>query len=139
MNIINISITHLKIKATIKRFFKFAQVGILVTLLSLILSFIFLKIIGTPLLITYVLLYITMIFVSFLLNSMYTFKSKRNLPRMILYFASYIFSMLLGVILLKIFRSTLPWENWLLAYLVIPFTMTSNFTLSTIIFKKKND
>lgn len=129
----------MSIKAIVIRFFKFAQVGIFVTILSLILSFICLKIIGTPLIITYVLLYITMIFLSFLLNSLYTFKSKRNLPRMLLYYASYLFSMLLGIVLLKIFRKNLPWENWVLAYLVIPFTMASNFTLSSLIFKRKND
>ncbi len=127
-----------KINAIIKEFSRFAKVGIFITLLSLGLSYIFLKIIGTPLIITYVLLYLAMIFLSFLLNSSYTFKAKRNTKRLILYYGSYGISMLLGVFLLSFFRKALPFENWILAYLVIPFTMTSNFVLSSFVFKTKN-
>jgi hypothetical protein len=47
--------------------------------------------------------------------------------------------MLIGVGLLALFKATLPFENWVLAYMVIPFTMTSNFTLSSLIFKNKNE
>jgi putative flippase GtrA len=128
----------LNIKQLIYKFTRFAKVGFFVTLLSLGLSYFFLKIIGTPLILTYVLLYISMIFLSFYLNSFYTFKAERNLKRLFLYYGSYGFSMLLGVFLLSIFRKTFPFENWVLAYLVIPFTMTSNFVLSSFIFKTKN-
>ena len=122
----------------IKKFLRFSQVGIVVTLLSMALSYIFLKIIGTPLIITYVLLYISMIFLSFLLNSFYTFKTNRSTKRLVLYYASYGLSMLVGVVLLSIFRKELPFENWILAYMVIPFTMSINFLLSSRIFKEKN-
>ena len=122
----------------LKNFVRFSQVGVLVTLLSMALSYFFLKIAGTPLIITYVLLYLAMIFLSYLLNSFYTFKSGRNTKRLLLYYSSYGLSMVVGVILLSIFRKTLPFENWILAYMVIPFTMTINFLLSSQIFKKKN-
>mgnify|MGYP001047751091 FL=1 len=120
-----------KLKRLFLRFFRFANVGVFVTLLSLSLSFLFLKIIGTPLLPTYVILYISMIFISYILNSFYTFKAKRTTKNLILYFVSYGLSMLLGVALLALFRRYLPFENWILAYLVIPFTMSSNFILSS--------
>jgi putative flippase GtrA len=125
------------IKTTFKNLFRFAQVGIFITFLSLMLSFFFLKIVGTPLIITYVILYIAMIFLSFLLNSRYTFKSKMNLKKILLYYGSYVLTMLFGVLLLSIFRRVLPFENWILAYLVIPFTMTANFIFSSFIFKSK--
>ncbi len=127
-----------RLGGTLKRFLRFSQVGIVVTLLSMALSFFFLKIIGTPLIITYVFLYMVMIFLSYLLNSFYTFKAGRNMKKLLLYYSSYAVSMIVGVILLSIFKKTLPFENWILAYLVIPFTMTINFLLSSRIFKKKD-
>ena len=41
--------------------------------------------------------------------------------------------MLLGVFILSIYEKILPFENWILSYLVIPFTMTWNFILSSLI------
>lgn len=124
------------IKKIFFRFIRFAKVGAFVTLLSLGLSYFFLKIVGTPLIPTYVILYLSMISLSFMLNSKYTFKAKRNVKRLLLYYGSYGSSMLLGVGLLSIFKALLPFENWILAYMVVPFTMTSNFILSSFIFKK---
>lgn len=117
--------------------FSFFKIGAFVTILSLALSFFFLKIVGTPLIPTYIALYVTTIFISFLLNAKYTFKAKKSTKRLIFYYGSYGLTMLLGVVLLRIFRTYLPFENWILAYLVIPFTMTSNFTLSSLIFKDR--
>ena len=126
------------IRKHLLRFTKFAKVGLFVTLLSLALSFFFLKIIGTPLIGTYIILYLSMIILSFLLNAKYTFQSSYNIKKLFLYYGSYGISMLLGVLLLSIFKKILPFENWVLAYLVIPFTMTSNFLLSSFIFKNKH-
>ena len=125
------------IRQIIKRFIKFAKVGAFVTGLTLLMNYLFLKIIGTALIPTYVLIYLSMISLSFLLNSKYTFKAKRNIKRLFLYYGSYGTSMLLGVLLLSIFKALLPFENWILSYMVIPFTMTSNFILSSLIFNKK--
>jgi hypothetical protein len=38
--------------------------------------------------------------------------------------------LLLGTGLLLLFKMLLPFENWVLSYLVLPFTILSNFTLS---------
>lgn len=124
-------------KKILYRFLKFAKVGVFVTILSLGLSYFFLKIIGTPLILTYICLNIVMISLSFFLNSKYTFKAKRSYKKLLMYYASYGTSMLLGVGLLSIFRVIFPFENWILAYMVVPFTMTSNFLLSSLIFKNK--
>lgn len=126
------------IKKPFIEFIKFAKVGVIITLLSLALSFLFLKVIKTPLIPTYIILYGAMIFLSFIINSTYTFNSKRSIKKLVLYFSSYALSLVFGVFLLTVFRKTLPFENWILAYLVIPFTMTSNFVLSSFIFKTRN-
>lgn len=113
----------------------FSKVGVVVTLMSMTLTYVLLKIIGTPLIPTYVLLYLTMILFSYLLNSTYVFKAKKGANTLFQYYLAYGFSMCLGVVLLSIFREILPFENWILAYMVIPFTMTSNFLLASFIFK----
>lgn len=120
-----------------EKFLKFAKVGVFITILSLSLSFLFLKIIKTPLIPTYTLLYIGMILLSFFLNTRYTFKVKMNFSSLFYYYISYLFTMILGIGLLSLFRKVFYFENWILAYMVIPFTLTSNFLLSTYIFKNK--
>lgn len=137
MNVTNYSLLKFDFKKLISRFLRFAKVGVFVTILSLCLSYFFLKIVGTPLITTYVCLNLVMISLSFLLNSKYTFKAKRSYKKLLLYYCSYGTSMLLGVGLLSIFRVVFPFENWILAYMVVPFTMTSNFLLSSLIFKHK--
>jgi putative flippase GtrA len=134
-----LNLSRKRIKSIADQFLSFARVGIFITLLSLFLTFFFLKIIGTPLIITYVLLYISTISLSFFLNSIYTFKAERSLKRLLMYYGSYAFSMLLGVILLSFLRRLTPYENWILAFLVKPFTMASNFLLSSLIFENKHD
>lgn len=126
------------IKIILFRFVAFAKVGAFVTLLSLALNYLFLKIWETALIPTYILIYLSMISLSFLLNSKYTFKAKRSAKRLMFYYGSYGSSMLLGVLILSIFKALLPFENWILSYMVIPFTMASNFILSSIIFKEND-
>ena len=137
IQILDFNILGFNLKNAVKRFSKFAGVGVIVTLTTMGLNYIFLEIIGTSLVPTYVLIYLAMIYLSFLLNSFFTFKAKRSLKKLFLYYGSYGISLLLGVFLLSFFKKTFPFENWILAYMVIPFTMTSNFLLSSLIFRKK--
>lgn len=113
----------------------FSFVGILTTIISLALIFIFLKIFQTPLIITYAGIYIATIFISFAMNSIMVFKSSLTLGKGIKYLLVYLSGMLLGVIVLWGFKKTLPFENYILGYLVIPFTMAWNFILSYRILK----
>jgi putative flippase GtrA len=118
-------------------FFRFLLVGGFVTIISFVLIYIFLKIIGTPLIITYVFLYITTILISYLLNSRFTFRAKRDISGLIFFYGSYVFTLVIGAICLSLFRKWLPFENWILAFLVVPITMITNFILSSLIFKNK--
>jgi hypothetical protein len=43
--------------------------------------------------------------------------------------------MLMGTLLLWIFKNTIPLENYILGYLVLPFTMAWNFAFSYKILK----
>ena len=120
------------------RFIKFVKVGIFMTILSMLLSYYFLKILGTPLISTYVILFISMILLSFFLNSEYTFNSQRSSTKLFLYYGSYGITMLLGIALLSLFRTITSLENWILSYLVLPFTMISNYILSSFVFGKND-
>jgi putative flippase GtrA len=119
-----------KINSLIRKFAGFSIVGLIVTLLSLLITYILLKEFSTPLMATYILVYGATIVISFFLNSKLIFKTGSNLRNLVVYFFVYGVGLGLGTILLWLFRRILPFENWVLPYLVIPFTLLSNFTLS---------
>ena len=109
---------------------KFGSVGSLTTILGLSINTVLLKYFNTNLYITYSLVYIFNVLLSYYLNSKYTFKSKLSLSKMIKYYVVYLSGLFLGVFLLKIFKSNTGFENWIYPFLVLPFTFTSNFLLS---------
>jgi putative flippase GtrA len=116
----------------IRRLSSFSLIGGLVTLVSTTSNIVLLKYFNTPLILTYVCVYCAAITLSYLLNSIYTFRSGLSIRKMLLYFCVYLSAMGLGVVLLKIFRALLPFENWVLPLLVLPFTAMWNFSLSSV-------
>ncbi len=123
----------------ISEFIKFGGVGVIVTVASMLSSFIWLKIIGTPLFITYILNYVFFIFISYTLNRLITYKRKFNFISLILYFFVYLSGMVLGIILLYIFKKLFILENWIYSFLVVPFTTVNNYIWSTMVFKKRKE
>ncbi|MDX1478109.1 MAG: GtrA family protein [Saprospiraceae bacterium] len=118
------------------RLFRFATVGAFCTGLSLALNFVFLKLVGTPLIPTYVAVYSGTILLSFLLNSRFTFRTTVNLPNAIRYFAIYLSAMGLGVLLLMLYRSVFDFENWVYPFMSAPITVLWNYTWSSRVLKK---
>jgi len=121
-------------RARVMQFSRFLIVGGLVTVLSLLLSYVFLKVLGTPLIITYVLIYVATIFISYLLNARFTFRAGRTLRSLFLFYGSYIFTLGFGTALLAVLRMLLEFENWVLVFMVVPVTTVMNYLLSTLIF-----
>ncbi len=113
----------------------FSVIGLITTLLSLLMIFVFLKIVQTPLIITYVCIYTASILLSFILNSVFVFKSNLSVKNGLKYFLIYFSGMLLGTLLLWVFKKIIPLENYILGYLVLPFTMVWNFSFSFILLK----
>lgn len=126
----------IKIKKLIYLFSKFSLVGIFMTFLSLATAYVFLEIFHTPLFITYVLNNLVMIFISYQLNRIFTFKVKHRAVSMVLYYFVYATGILLGMLLLWLFKYLLPFRNFILTLCVLPFTMASNFILSKLVFDK---
>ena len=56
---------------------------------------------------------------------------------MALYYGVYLSSMGIGVVLLKVYRALLPFENWVLPLLVLPATALWNFGLSSVVLKRR--
>ena len=117
-------------------FLKFSRVGIFVTLFSMTISFIFLKLLGSPLYITYVLNYLFSIFLSYHLNRIYTFGSAYLLSALLQYYLAYIVSMLFGLGILFICRNIFPYENWVITYMTIPLRFIVNYFLVKKVFSE---
>lgn len=125
-----------KYSKNINEFIKFSLVGVFVTIISLILIYVFLEFLNTPLILTYILLYGSTIFLSYYLNTKFTFKAKQDRKSILQYYGIYLFTLALGSLCIYILRQLLPYKNWIIAFMVVPFTMIINFILSSLILKK---
>lgn len=124
-------------KKLIELFAGFSTVGIVVTLFSMGLIYLFLKVLKTPLIITYILIYFASIIISYFLNTYLVYKVDKNKKQFLFYIIIYVTSMIIGVILLRVFQKLFPFENWILVYMVIPFTLVWNFVLTTFLLTQK--
>ncbi len=109
------------------KFVKFASVAVVYSSLNLSTNFILLKYFDTPLIPTYVVIYILTVLLAYILNSYLTFKTKLTIKKALLYYLTYLSSMLIGVVLLSLYKRFLPFEKWILPFFVFPFTMVWNY------------
>lgn len=122
----------------LKKLAGFSIVGIISTLFTMALMFVFYKIFHWHEQVSYVLSYIIPLFLSFVLNSFFVFKSHQSVRNIVVYFSIYLSSMLTGMLLLAIYKNIFPWDKTILSYMTIPVTMAQNFTLSHFLLKKKD-
>ena len=118
------------------RFLSFSAIGLGITLTSILISSFFLGVLKTPLYLTYVVMYLLTIEVSYILNVKYTFKTKKDIKSNVLFYINYGISFIIGYILLKIFRNNLIWDNVIIRILPIPIQFAWNFLFSHLILKK---
>lgn len=116
-------------KRYFKQLSKFGSVGVLTTTFGIICNYILLEMMSLPLYPVYVAVFLIGVFLSYLLNSHYTFKQTTNLKDGARYYASYIIGMLVGLALLYIFDHTLQYSDFLLTLIVIPFRFLITFVL----------
>ena len=113
----------------------FSSVGVITTVISLFAVYFFLEVVESPLYITYALIYFFTICLSYFLNTYFVFKAAVSWKKATGYFSIYLSGMVLGILVLWLLKASLTFENYILAYLVIPVTMTWNFLLSFYLFK----
>ncbi len=118
------------------RFLNFSKVGACTSVTGLTLNFIFLKLIGTPLYITYTAVYLSMIALSLYLNSSFVFRRKINSRRRVTYFFIYINSYFVAMACLKICKTLFDFENWTYPFMILPITLSLNYILTSILFAR---
>lgn len=122
-------------KKVLKIFAGFSVVGGVTTLLSLAALYVFLELFKTALIPTYAIIYFLTILLSYYANSVFVFKSTVEVKKTISYFCIYLSGMVVGMLLLWVFKATIPLDDYLLSYFVLPLTMAWNFLLSFRLFK----
>lgn len=127
-----------KIKSLLRIFAGFSMAGLIATLVSLLLLYIFIDTFGFPLLPTYISVYIITVGISFYINIRYVFKTGYHARYLVKYCAVYLSGMLVGMVILKVFQTYLLYEEWILSYMVIPITFAWNFLLCYKFLKKNS-
>lgn len=120
-----------------KKLAGFGIIGVISTLLSMLLMYIFHNVLHWHYQISYVISYVIPLSLSFILNSIFVFKSHKNTRNLIVYFSIYLSSMCSGMLILALYKRLIPLDETLLSYMTLPFTMAQNFTLSHLFLKKK--
>ncbi len=116
----------------------FSGVGVITTLISMGAIYVFLEMLQTPLILTYAIIYFLTILLSYFLNTLLVFKSPLAMKKAIKYFSIYLSGMIIGIVVLWLLKQTLSYDPYILAYLVLPVTMTWNFIFSFKLFKPKS-
>jgi len=114
----------------VHKILSFSIVGLIMTVLSLIMSVSLLKLYKTPLVGTYLFVYSTTLVISYLLNSKLTFHSSLTMQKGTIYFIIYLFSMCFGTLMYVIIPNIIILPNWYYPFIVLPFTATLNYYLS---------
>ena len=121
----------------LNRFLGFAIVGTLMTLVTILLYYICFDIYDFPLKITYVIIYVVTVLVSYLMNSFLVFQQAFSVKKMLLYYVVYLSGMLLGLVLLHFMERKLPFSKTVISISSIPITMVWNFILTSIVLKDR--
>lgn len=115
-------------KKLISTFAGFSVVGVVVTLVSMLLIFIFNEVLCWNSIVSYLISYALSILLSYFLNTAYVWKKEISIMAILRYFCIYLASMVLGAVLLWGLEYIFPSMNkTILSYCVIPFTMLWNY------------
>lgn len=113
---------------TIRKIVGFSFVGVIATLVSMALIYVMNEWLHWNPFVSYLLSTISSIVLSYVLNMFKVFSSRFTWKSLGLYYLTYLSSMVLGMLLLKLYVWLLPsWNATLLSYMVIPFTMLFNY------------
>lgn len=85
---------------------------------------------NTPLQETYSIFFIIATCVAYILNTLFTFKSKFNLLNFAKYFSIYMGAMFIGKIAINILQYHTDFGNWVYPFLAAPFVYVWNFFLA---------
>jgi len=119
-----------------KKFGKFSGVGIFNAVIGLSLLYLFLEVLHWNLYLTYLLVYLIGITISYILNSKITFKKKINTRDVRYYFFYYLVGLAFGMTVLYIIDVNFQFGNFFKTLLVIPpRTLFTYFLLNKFLYK----
>ncbi len=121
-----------------KKLAGFGIIGVFSTVLSMVLMYLFHNLLQWHYQVSYVIAYIIPLSLSFVLNSIFVFKSHKSTRNLVVFFSIYLSSMVSGMLLMALFKRFIPLDETWLSYMTLPFTMAQNFSLSHLCLKKKS-
>ena len=84
---------------TMQHFIKFGAIGVFTTLIGITAYYILLEKKGYPIFNVYVCVWIALVFISFLLNTLFNYKKTINLKDLMIYYYSYLIGFLVGFLI----------------------------------------
>jgi putative flippase GtrA len=114
----------------------FSFVGIIVTVFSIILLYISLKVLKMDVYIAYVVVYIISIAISYFLNGKIVFKKGLNVTTYLIYNLIYASSLALGLFILYVAEKNFNFDEFVNSIIPLPFTMIWNFLFAKKMFDK---
>jgi len=123
----------------VRKILGFSVVGALMTLLSMFLTWVCNDLLHMNIYVAYVAVYGLTILISCVMNARLVWNHKLELADVFKYFAIYLSSMVLGMIVIYLFGLVFTTLNHtLLSYCALPFTYVWNYLFVNHIFKKKD-
>ena len=115
----------------------FSVIGAMSTLVSLLLIYLFIGILETPLFPSYVTIYIVTIYLSYHLNTRFVFKVNKSFFQAVKYFMAYGSGMLVGIVFISVFKRFYSLEDWVVSCFSIPVTTMWNFICVSMVLDSK--
>ena len=122
-------------KKILTQFTGFSIVGIVVTLFSILLIYVFTELLHYSAQVSYSLAYIISIGLSYFLNGKYVFKASLGISPYLIYYGIYFSGMGLGLIIIWGLKQLFPWPEFFISIAPVPVTTVWNFVFSRQLFK----
>ena len=125
----------IKYEKILTQFAGFSIVGIAMTLVSILLIYVFTELLQFSAQVSYSLAYIISIGLSYFLNGKYVFKASMGIYPYFIYYGIYVTGMGLGLIIIWGLKQLSFWPEFLISLSPVPLTMIWSFSFNRQLFK----
>lgn len=119
----------LKEKKIVHELLKFASIGVIITIVSVIAYYILLDVLALPLYPVYISVYCIAVVFSYIFNAKYTFKKESNWSDYLKYFLTYFVGLLLGIGIISLLKNYTFSSNFISVLISIPIRVLFTFVL----------
>jgi len=132
-------ITKIAKHKTLKQIAGFSIIGIIVNVISVVLLFLFLYVLGRNVYLAYILVSVICIGISYVLNVKMVFKARLALNDYFRYNFIYLISMLIGLFIIAVVKHLFNFNDFINSLMATPFTMIWNFFFIKHMLKSKDN